>query len=217
MNRPQKIDGYEQLFEVVDPQILLNFGINNIISIASEQAADSWASLKAKIDQKDDNLYVRNHGRNGVGNLGLAKLYKDVFKLEIKFDPTNNTKPTQILSALTGYRKNDTIYNYQVSHVFGRTKNVYMFTAPWNIVFIPKVMDPFAGHEATGAHAREFQHKFKTIIYNKYRSQIEDYNEIMAGKQNELDAWASHRSNENVKQNYLKEFALVPDPNGKPF
>ena len=43
----------------------------------------------------------------------------------IEIDPTNNTKPTQLLERNTGYRKNESIFNYQVSHVFGLTKNVF--------------------------------------------------------------------------------------------
>ena len=29
-----------------------------------------------------------------------------------------------------------------------RTKNVYTFTALWNMVYLPKIIDPFIGHEA---------------------------------------------------------------------
>jgi len=212
MNQQSKIDGYDQFFKIINSEIFFEFGINNIISIDSKAAATSWDSLKERIANKDRDLYVRNSGRNGTGNSGLSALYKDVFQLEINFDLTNNTKPTQILTALTGHRKNKTIFNYQVSHVFGNTKNVYLFTAPWNIVFIPKVVDPFTGHEATGAHAIEFQYKFKAKIYTKYRDQIEDYNTIINRKRAEIKSWISENLDEDVGNKYLKDFAIIPEP-----
>ena len=73
------------------------------------------------------------------------------------------------------------IRNYQVSHVFGRTKNVFAFTAPWNIVYVPKMLDPFTGHEAKGEMISEFTRLFQQRTYKNFEPLIEDYNNIVTG------------------------------------
>lgn len=45
--------------------------------------------------------------------------------------------------------------------MFGRTKNIYAFTAPWNIVYMPKILDPFTGHEAKGEMVDEYRMLFQ--------------------------------------------------------
>ena len=86
------------------------------------------------INNKSDNLFIRSSGRNGRGNNNFKKFYKDVFGLEINFDETNNNRPTQLLGKSTLYKKNKNIFNYQISHVFGNTKNVFCFIASWNLI-----------------------------------------------------------------------------------
>jgi len=85
---------------------------------------------------------------------------------------------------LTGYAKDkiskfEEIRNYQISHVFGRTKNVYAFTAPWNIVYLPKIIDPFTGHEAKGDMVNEYTALFQKKIYIYFEKLIDQFNEIM--------------------------------------
>ena len=136
------IDSYLQFFSLIPKQTFFDFGIRNIIYADKGKSFKEWKALKQKIYDKHEELYVRASGRNGAGNNILSSLYKDIFGINIKFDPTNNQKPTITIQELTGHKKNKTIQNYQVSHVFGRTKNVFCFTAPWNIIFIPKLIDP---------------------------------------------------------------------------
>ena len=86
---------------------------------------------------------------------------------------------------MTGFSKTknakyNLIKNYQVSHIFGRTKNIYLFTAPWNIAYLPKIVDPFSGHEAKGEMAKEFQKLLKLNTYNRFKNLIEDYNQIIS-------------------------------------
>ncbi|NQV86930.1 MAG: hypothetical protein HQ492_07630 [Woeseiaceae bacterium] len=89
------------------------------------------------------------------------------------------------MSRLTGYSKTvnskfEPIRNYQVSHVFGRTKNIYAFTAPWNIVYMPKLLDPFTGHEATGSMVSEFTLLFQRQSYALFGKLIDDFNELIS-------------------------------------
>ncbi|MBU2098557.1 MAG: hypothetical protein KKD00_07325 [Gammaproteobacteria bacterium] len=107
----------------------------------------------------------------------------------VAVDPTNNAIPTKIIRDLTGYSKSpsarhEAIRNYQISHIFGRTKNVYTFTAPWNMVYLPKIIDPFTGHEAKGDMVDEYQAIFQQRSYARFEPLIEDYNKLI--KQPEL-------------------------------
>ncbi len=70
--------------------------------------------------------------------------------------------------------------NYQISHLFGRTKNPLLFTAPWNIAYIPKYLDPFTGHESQGTTSREFKQIFNRLLSEKFKEYIQDYNQFIA-------------------------------------
>ncbi|OGO86193.1 MAG: hypothetical protein A2Y22_08780 [Clostridiales bacterium GWD2_32_59] len=107
-------------------------------------------------------------------------MYKYLFKNNnVKKDPTNNSEPQKIISELTNYIRNENIFNYQVSHIFGRTKNIFLFEAPWNIAFVPKVMDPFTGHESTGVLQKEYKEKFQSHASKLYAEFIEEYNYLI--------------------------------------
>ncbi|EPE71842.1 TPA: hypothetical protein QB169_001958, partial [Pasteurella multocida] len=65
------------------------------------------------------------------------------------------------------------------SHIFGLTKNPYAFCAPWNIVFIPKILDPFTGHESKGEITEKITAMYRRLMWDKYEDLISDYNKIM--------------------------------------
>ena len=137
-------------------------------------------------------------------------MYKDVFRLDIKFDSTNNDQPSRKIQKLTGYRKNKTIFNYQVSHVFGKTKNIYCFTAPWNIVFIPKILDPLTGHEAIGDYVIEFKRLFWNKIYTKFEVEVNNYNEIISHQYPIIKEWVENNViDDKFKSAILKEFVPI--------
>ncbi|EPF28976.1 hypothetical protein DWB79_06175 [Treponema medium] len=203
------LDAYKQFFKFYSKDDLFTFGLDNIISIDKQKAVIEWNKLKSNINNKSANLYVRSSGRNASGNSILQQLYKDVFELNIRFDPTNNAKPTKLLEDNTGYKKNLTIFNYQVSHVFGQTKNVYCFTAPWNIVFIPKIIDPFTGHEAKGDYVDEFKNLFKNHIYKLYKELIDEYNEITNDYRIKVEKWLNSHLDSMDIDTYLKDFNYI--------
>ena len=117
----------------------------------------------------------------------------------------------------TGHKKNKTIRNYQVSHVFGKTKNIYSFTAPWNITFIPKVLDPFTGHEAKGDAITEFTGMFQNHVYKQFHEMIDEYNALMKKKVKEVKQWLEiycfegldEKAVATTKLEILSEFGVV--------
>lgn len=75
---------------------------------------------------------MRGFGRNAAGT-SLFQLFYSIFleHQRVYKDPTNNTIPTKLLRNWTGYSKSggkdySPLRNYQVSHIFGKTKNIFL-------------------------------------------------------------------------------------------
>jgi hypothetical protein len=86
-----------------------------------------------------------------------------------------------LLEKLTSYRRNKNLLNYQVSHIFDNTtKNPLLFECPWNVMFTPKIIDPFTGHETKGIWPKEFQKLIIDKAKSKYQKYISDYNQIIS-------------------------------------
>jgi len=159
------------------------FGLEETIYSPYERAEVEWNQLKQRIDD-NGKVFIRGFGRDAKGTHLFQEFYKLVGNSEVKKDPTNNAEPTKIIRELTGYSKlknskYKNIRNYQVSHIFGRTKNIYAFTAPWNIVYMPKMLDPFTGHEAQGELIDEYTVLFQKKSYNMFSKLIDDFNGIV--------------------------------------
>lgn len=170
----------------------LNWGLDNILFTDKEKAEKEWENIKEKWYSNKD-LWIRNSGRNGQS----SKLYTDFYaqlSKTVSFDKTNNDIPAKIIQGVTGYVKYNSkshdkitsknaalniLRNYQVSHIWGHTKNPLLFMAPWNICFVPKMFDPFTGHEAKGPLVDKFQKQFKDKAKNIYSDLIADYNDFI--------------------------------------
>ncbi|EJS4061539.1 hypothetical protein [Vibrio parahaemolyticus] len=160
------------------------FGLNETIYAKEELVSQCWSDLKMRIETNQV-VYIRGFGRDSNGTHLFQALYSRVLNNHhVVKDSTNNAEPTKLIKQLTGYSKtrskqHEVLRNYQISHVFGRTKNVYAFTAPWNIVYVPKVIDPFTGHEAKGEMVDEYTELFQKSVYDRFGSYIDEFNHIM--------------------------------------
>lgn len=198
------IDSYEKfLTKYVSKEDFFDFGLNETIYIPIDKVEKEWSNLKNRI-LENQNVFIRGFGRDAAGTHLFLKFYENIFEhSNIVKDPTNNQQPTKLLESLTGLKKNKDIRNYQVSHIFGRTKNIFTFTAPWNIVFMPKILDPFTGHEAKGDMIDEYQKLFQQQSYNKFKHFIDEFNHIITDTKlvkNIEDYFEElHNSSENKK------------------
>jgi len=188
----------------------IKFGLKETIFIPSEKAIEKWEELKSSI-LKNEQVYVRRYGRGGTNDSILKLFYKEIFNLtKIKIDPSNNSAPAALLNNCTKYRKtikkdtvqNEKIQNYQISHVFGKTKNPFLFTAPWNVIYIPKIVDPFTGHESKGDLALEFSKLLQEKTYNQYENLIKDYNKLI----DKYDFQNKFKRFMEVNKNRIKEY-----------
>lgn len=178
-------DSYEIFFAEfnISKETLFNFGLKETIYSPIDKAVLAWKELKENIYSNNE-VYIRGFGREAKGTPIYIEFYKYLLNnSKVKKDHTNNAMPTKLISNLTGYSKQGNsckqIINYQVSHIFGRTKNLFAFTAPWNLAYVPKVIDPFTGHEAKGELVQEFSYLFKKQAFERFGNLIEDFNSII--------------------------------------
>lgn len=166
------LDGYQLFFDEFikeRKQELFDFGLNAIVKIDKDIAEQEWKNLKHRLYENQP-VFIRRYGRNDISRSLFLQMNEYLFGNEnIENDRTNNANPRKLIEKLTGYAKSNKsklkrIRNFQVSHVFGRTKNPLAFTAPWNIVYLPKIFDPFTGHEAKGDEVIEFTKQFQKNV-----------------------------------------------------
>jgi hypothetical protein len=177
-------DAYDNLFKNYDKDKFFADSLEAIIYIDTNKIAINWQETLRKLNN-DEELFIRGFGRDAKGTDAFLTLYKYLFSNnKIRKDPTNNNEPTKVITNLTGLNKklnsdNETqqrIQNYQVSHLFGKTKNPLLFTAAWNIAYIPKYIDPFTGHETQGSYSTEFKKLFDEKNVGKFHDFINEYN-----------------------------------------
>ncbi len=175
-------DSYDELRELIGREKFIEWGLKSCEMATEKMVDEKWNILLNKINNKEK-VYIRGYGRNGESTYLYIDFYKEVLSLEnIEKDPTNNSEPRKLIQDMTGWRINKNIKNYQVSHVWGRTKNIYLFTAPWNIAFVPKIIDPLTGHESNGALTDAFKERFQEEVSKKFGKYIEKYNNEIVKK-----------------------------------
>lgn len=188
------IDSYKLFLDEfgISEERFFHFGLEQSRFITPEKANDAWEKLKDSIQSKQK-AYIRSYGGNGKNTQLYIDFYKTVFELDVEVHA--NDQPTKMLEELTNLKKNKNIFNYQVSHVFGRTKNIYAFTAPWNVAFVPKMFDPLTGHETLekGINKSMFQRLFQQKSYDLHTDSINEFNQIVSNRSEDIEK-------------YLKEF-----------
>lgn len=166
---PEIIDSYQKFIDAfnIDKEELYSFGIRETILPPVEKVSEYWEELKKRISNNGV-VTIRGYGRDAKGTPLYTGLYKYLFNNEnVKKDGTNNAVPQKIISELTGHKRNGNLFNYQVFHIFGKTKNIFLFEAPWNIALVPKIIDPFTGHETKGVWPKEYQEQQRRFYNSK--------------------------------------------------
>lgn len=178
---PEKIDSYQNFLNYfqIDRRAFFEWGVSSTIFPSLSKVALEWDALKERI-LNNKTVYIRGYGRDAHGTQLYKDLYKELFNnFHVEKDPTNNAGPHKMIQRMTGLKRNKNIYNYQVSHIWGHTKNIFMFEAPWNICYTPKIIDPFTGHETKGMWPAEYQKVFHEKAYDLYKPFVEEYNQLL--------------------------------------
>jgi len=181
------IDAYQKLFDYYPKEKFFTDSISNIIFVPEDKIEENWIAQRKKLLNAGE-FYIRGYGRDAAGTKAFIELYKHLFPgINVSKDQTNNAIPTRLLSDYTGYSKvasektdgKKRIQNYQVSHLFGRTKNPILFTTAWNFAYVPKYLDPFTGHETQGKYQEEFKRIFQDFLWTKFEKYILEYNALI--------------------------------------
>ena len=173
------LDSYEALIpEYISKDEFFRFALEKTIYIPDEKVKEEWKSLKEKI-KSNKTVYMRGVKDSGTNHL-FYDFYARVMKSEqAKKDPSNSQYPTKVIEDLTGLKKSKDLRNYQLSSVFGRSRNILAFTAPWNIVYIPNILEPLLGNDAKGDLAQECQRVFFEHSFKKFKPYIDDFNKMV--------------------------------------
>ncbi len=173
------LDSYEALIpEYISKEDFFRFGLEKTIYIPDEKVKQEWKALKERINSNKP-VYMRGSKDSGSNQL-FFEFYAKVFKNEqVKKDPSNTQNPAKVIEDLTGLKKSKDLSNYQLTSIFGKSKNILAFAAPWNIAYTPNIIDPLLGVDAKGALATEYQKLFLEHAYNKFKPYINEYNEIL--------------------------------------
>ncbi len=177
-------DSYTKLFEQINIDDFFKIAIEDITYIEDEKIKIQWNELKERVFNNGE-IFIRGYGRNASNTHLYFKFYEKLLgNTNIKKDSSNNAEPTKLLKNLTEFSKTEMrgktkIMNYQISHLFGRTKNPLLFGCSWNIAYLPKYIDPFTGDETQGIYSKRFKEIFRPIIKEKFKFYINDYNEII--------------------------------------
>lgn len=221
-----KRDAYTELFKMIDKKVFFEKSLNDIIYIDFEKIDEQWLKLKHDISNKKE-VYIRGYGRDAKKSDFFLEFFKILFNNpNFKKDSTNNAQPTKLIATLTNYSKvksgnykdKNLIVNYQISHLFGKTKNPFLFNCAWNIAYVPKYLDPFTGHETQGEYSKEFKELFTSVISEKFKNYIADYNKLILEHQPKIKETLKatqvklNISNVDFKKfekDCLKEFAII--------
>jgi hypothetical protein len=218
-------DSYEKFLEgmEIDRDKFIKWGLDSIIYIEAD-IESTWKKIIReeywKGNKKDVVKYksfIRVYGRNAAGTPYFIELNKRILKVisgidaYVVKDSSNNSKPPALLKEMTGCQRNEAssrrtpIYNYQVSHIFGRTKNVLLFTAPWNVCYTPKIIDPLTGHETykESKIVKEFKKAWGESVFKKFEYYINEYNKIL--DREDVQRVISDYKTEIISANNLEE------------
>ncbi|WP_379969619.1 hypothetical protein [Ectobacillus sp. sgz5001026] len=218
------IDAYDVFMSKfgINEEELIKFGVEESKFIDKTKVKNHWEKLKFNIETGNQTVFIRGYGRDAKGTNMYIEMYKELFgHSNFKKDATNNAVPTKVIKELTGFSKNvkndnkyEQIRNYQVSHIFARTKNPFAFSAPWNIVYVPKIVDPFTGHESKGDLTNKFQKQFQAFFIDYYSDFILEFNNIMTDIFPKLKKYLEKNIiNEQFKNDALKQFEYINKPN----
>lgn len=190
----------------IDKQEFFSWGVEKTIFPPTEKVSVAWDNLKHRI-YSDRTVYIRGYGRDAK----KTGMYFDFYKFlignyHVEKDPTNNSEPSKHIEGLTGKKKNKDIFNYQISHIWGNTKNIFLFEAPWNICYTPKIIDPFTGHETKGEWPKEYQKIFLERAYNIYKPFVDEYNKIIIDLdiENKVEIYISEIEKEYSKKELVQ-------------
>lgn len=183
--------------------------LDSVIWIPEDNAKKLWNDLKKDINNGEPVL-IRGFGRDKSNHIIQLDVYKKALNITAGIDPTNNAGPNKVIIKGTEKIKNKHIFNFKISHIWGKTKNPYCFMAPWNIAYTPILMDPFTGHESKGDLTEHITTELKKHAKSIYSNLIDDYNKIVNNEISKLeDYFGKNTVSNDIKNAILADFSSI--------
>lgn len=155
----------------------VEYGIEKIIFAPEDEVYDDWRQRKNCFINKSSHsnkFYIRSDK-----DKRWTCAYEAIFGISVKIDVTKNSKPTSALEGATNVKKKGSAYTS--AHIFGRTRNFMLFSALFNICFIPDLYAPFS--DTTSKKSGVHEH-FRKMLLDKVRMEYGDviceYNSFIA-------------------------------------
>ncbi|MDH5465296.1 MAG: hypothetical protein OEW60_06665 [Thiovulaceae bacterium] len=193
------IDAYEALIpEYLSQEDFIRYGLEKTVYIPDDKVKEGWEDLKKQINS-NKKVFMRGVKDNNITRM-FFDYYKDIVKNErIAKDPSNTQNPAKVIEDLSGIKKSKDLRNYQLTSIFGRSRNIFAFTAPWNIVYIPNLIDPLLSSEANNELSKEFQKAFQKNAYEKFKPYVDEFNKIVTDHhfRQSTDDYFEHLYNNN--------------------
>ena len=161
---------------------LCQFGLENSVYAANGTPESDALVLRQWHDVMDalegnGDIYIRLRDTNSPEFRFYRNLYADprLFGNNcLHAGGDGNYYAKRAIQKVTGWKVNQNpprdidrgyLVYFTVSHVFGnRTKNPLLFTAVWNIVLTPNLIDPFTDEENHYEFAERFKEEFRARI-----------------------------------------------------
>ncbi len=161
----------------IDSILFFRWGIEAMIFPPMEQVDLEWRILKSRI-LNGEVVFIGGTGK-GAGRIPLyIDFYNYVFGNKNVQKDTNNKIQIDLKNMTDLDRKND-INNYQVYSIWSRSRNIFLYEAPWNVCYIPNMIDLLLCPESKGDLPEEFRKYFLKYVRKKYWKYINDYNRII--------------------------------------
>ena len=172
------IDTYEAFFSEVTsmtPREIAKHCLSLCIFPSKEEAKKDWEDI-IKSFRRGGEHYVRLNTNEGK----IKSMYRDCLDITVRKDPDGNQEPNKILS---GNPKGSA--TYVCAHIFGRTKNPLLFTAKFNLCYIPEFFASWTDERKgqTSSYRDEFRKGFYSKVFKDYGEIISEYNACKIRKQ----------------------------------
>ncbi len=185
---------------------LWTFTIENMVFVDNDEGIILDARVQDYLSGKQKDILIASPSSSSEQiKEHYLQLYDVLFPgTTFRFEKIENATPRKLLEVLTDVKDTDTpmevylkLRSYQVLHVFKRIHNPYAYLAPWNIIMIPKVLQPFLTYNEKYVEPKfmtsgqrffyekhqeelpEFEIRIKKFIYERYKEDIDNFNEEM--------------------------------------
>ena len=171
-------DSYRIVFKKlgISEKKFFDIALETMIFVDPEKVYKETKNIIDGFSVPGNKYAIRKYGKYGSKTSLFIGLYKFLFPTLI-FYSEDNVSPKRIFSKCTGLTigtnsANGNVYNYVLSHIYGKTKNPILYNSPFNYVLCPRMFDPFTGHECSCGWNEHLIKKLRSKVSTKFKKSI---------------------------------------------